>query len=435
PSCSTGFWVANTRNGSGRSWVVPPAVTLYSCIDCRSAAWVLGGVRLISSASTRLANTGPLMNLNTRRPVVWSSSSTSVPVMSAGMRSGVNWMRWNVRFRVSASVEMSSVLASPGTPTNSVWPRANSATSSCSITRRWPMIRLLISAMISSCACASSATASRSFLMITLVGSSASGRSSGSLWRIFTSANFSPETGVGRLLFIKLVLQLVAGGAFARRSGVVSLSIRLGEPAPRGRIERAHAKGLFVGGDRLGPLAAGRARHPERDRGDRVVVVGGDQRGRELDRAVELAELDQRARELADDERLGAAGQRLLVLDHRRLVLAARAQHAAEPRVLAGALADLLEPDVLRADAALGELDRLAGARLGVADLEVIAPLPLDGGPRHAERLGDGAPRALAVALRCQRLTDPAIADLGLHPADQGVDLGVGQRRGLLARQ
>src|SRR5678816_1072136 len=195
--------------------------------------------------------------------------------MSAGTRSGVNWMRWNDRLRVPARVEIRSVLAGPGTPTNSVWPRANSATSSCSITRRWPMMRLLISAMISSWACASSATASRSFLMTTLVGSSASGRSSGSPWRIFTSANFSPVTGVGRLLFIKLVLQLVAGGAFAHRSGIVSLSIRLGEPAARGRIEGAHAQGLFVGGDRLGPLAARRARHAERDRGDRVVVVGG----------------------------------------------------------------------------------------------------------------------------------------------------------------
>jgi hypothetical protein len=47
--------------------------------------------------------------------------------MSDGMRSGVNWMRWNDRLSVSASVEMSSVLARPGTPTNRQWPRAKSA--------------------------------------------------------------------------------------------------------------------------------------------------------------------------------------------------------------------------------------------------------------------------------------------------------------------
>ena len=49
---------------------------------CSSAAWVLGGVRLISSASTTLANTGPFTNRNARLPVVRSSSMISVPVMS-----------------------------------------------------------------------------------------------------------------------------------------------------------------------------------------------------------------------------------------------------------------------------------------------------------------------------------------------------------------
>ena len=60
---------------------------------CSSAAWVLGGVRLISSASTTLAKIGPFTNRNARLPVVWSSSMISVPVMSLGMRSGVNCTR------------------------------------------------------------------------------------------------------------------------------------------------------------------------------------------------------------------------------------------------------------------------------------------------------------------------------------------------------
>src|ERR1700738_344146 len=107
---------------------------------------VCRGVGLISSARSTLANTGPCTKRNARRPVVWSSSSTSVPVMSEGIRSGVNWMRLKLRESASASVEMSSVLARPGTPTNRQCPRAKSATRSCSITPSWPTTRLAISA-------------------------------------------------------------------------------------------------------------------------------------------------------------------------------------------------------------------------------------------------------------------------------------------------
>ena len=39
-----------------------------------------------------------------------------VPVMSAGSRSGVNWMRENVALSVYDSVLTVSVFASPGTP-------------------------------------------------------------------------------------------------------------------------------------------------------------------------------------------------------------------------------------------------------------------------------------------------------------------------------
>ena len=66
----------------------PPIVTCFSCMTSSSAAWVLGGVRLISSAMSRFVNTGPLTNFVKRRPVVWSSSRISVPVMSEGIRSG-----------------------------------------------------------------------------------------------------------------------------------------------------------------------------------------------------------------------------------------------------------------------------------------------------------------------------------------------------------
>ena len=52
----------------------------------RKPACVLAGARLISSASRKEVNTGPLSRLNSLR----SRLKTLVPVMSAGIRSGVN---------------------------------------------------------------------------------------------------------------------------------------------------------------------------------------------------------------------------------------------------------------------------------------------------------------------------------------------------------
>ena len=59
PSYSTGFCVAITMKGSGRGWPSPSMETCRSSMASSSAAWVFGGVRLISSASRRLVNTGP----------------------------------------------------------------------------------------------------------------------------------------------------------------------------------------------------------------------------------------------------------------------------------------------------------------------------------------------------------------------------------------
>ena len=52
---------------------------------------------------------------------------TSVPVMSDGIRSGVNWMRLNDRSSAWASVLTMSVLARPGTPMSRAWPRQKMA--------------------------------------------------------------------------------------------------------------------------------------------------------------------------------------------------------------------------------------------------------------------------------------------------------------------
>ena len=59
---------------------------------------------------------GPAWNLKIR----WPSSSMRmlVPVMSAGIRSGVNWMRLKVQSMTSAIVRTSIVLPSPGTPSS-----------------------------------------------------------------------------------------------------------------------------------------------------------------------------------------------------------------------------------------------------------------------------------------------------------------------------
>ena len=80
--------------GFVKSACSPETVTCFSCMASRRAAWVLGGVRLISSARRRLAKMGPGTNLKSRPPEesVWRISE---PTMSVGMRSGVNWMRWN----------------------------------------------------------------------------------------------------------------------------------------------------------------------------------------------------------------------------------------------------------------------------------------------------------------------------------------------------
>ncbi len=96
----------------------PSMETWRSSIDSSSAAWVFGGVRLISSASSRLVNTGP----SRKRNVPSRGSKMTWPMTSDGMRSGVNCTRLKSRSRAAASALTSSVLAVPGTPSSSTWP-------------------------------------------------------------------------------------------------------------------------------------------------------------------------------------------------------------------------------------------------------------------------------------------------------------------------
>src|SRR3954463_6168872 len=80
------------------------------------------------------------MKRMSRRPVARSSSITSVPMMSDGIRSGVNWMRLNFRWIAWASVLMSRVLARPGTPRSRQWPPAKKAVRMSCTTACCPMI-------------------------------------------------------------------------------------------------------------------------------------------------------------------------------------------------------------------------------------------------------------------------------------------------------
>src|SRR6478736_4406114 len=68
-----------------------------------------------------------------------------VPMMSAGTRSGVNWIRLNSPPIDAASVLMAIVLARPGTPSTRRWPRARRATASRSSNTSWPTMTFLTS--------------------------------------------------------------------------------------------------------------------------------------------------------------------------------------------------------------------------------------------------------------------------------------------------
>ena len=82
---------------------------------------VLGVARLISSARQICVKIGPRWNSNTRLPS-GVSMTMLVPRMSAGIRSGVNWMREKSRSSASASVRTSSVLPRPGHPFEQAMP-------------------------------------------------------------------------------------------------------------------------------------------------------------------------------------------------------------------------------------------------------------------------------------------------------------------------
>src|SRR5213080_4078690 len=105
-------------NGRASSFVTPSIVTCCSCMHSSSPACVFGEARLISSTSSRLANTGPGLNSNSFER--WLKTFT--PVTSDGSRSGVNCMREKETSSERASAFASIVLPTPGKSSRIRWP-------------------------------------------------------------------------------------------------------------------------------------------------------------------------------------------------------------------------------------------------------------------------------------------------------------------------
>ena len=112
-----------TKKGSGKTWVFPPMVTWRSPIASNKALCTLAGERLISSAKTRFANTGPRCGLN----VAVFGMYTMVPTTSLGNRSGVNWIRSNLSSSTLPNDLTKSVLATPGMPSRRTCPPTSNA--------------------------------------------------------------------------------------------------------------------------------------------------------------------------------------------------------------------------------------------------------------------------------------------------------------------
>src|SRR5690625_3931419 len=121
-------------NGLPTSWVVPSKVTRPSSMTSRSADCVFGEARLISSARTTEANTGPRWNSNS----CVFGSRIDTPVTSEGSRSGVNWIRALLACTAAASERASCVLPVPGTSSRSTWPPLSIVVTTSRITLALP---------------------------------------------------------------------------------------------------------------------------------------------------------------------------------------------------------------------------------------------------------------------------------------------------------
>ena len=117
-----GFCVARTKKGSGNVIVVAAHRAGKLLHRFQQRGLRLGRRAVDFIRQNDVAEDGPWTNVQRRWPVVGSSSIISVPVISEGIRSGVNWMRVKTRPSVCAMVRTMSVLAVPGRPVMRQWP-------------------------------------------------------------------------------------------------------------------------------------------------------------------------------------------------------------------------------------------------------------------------------------------------------------------------
>ena len=119
PSCSMGFCVASTKNGSGNGVVSPATVTRCSCMAWSSAACVFGGARLIVGQHDvrehRALAQKRKLRLPGRRVFLEQLGAGDV----AGHQVGRELDAPEVEVQASATDRIISVLARPGTPMSS----------------------------------------------------------------------------------------------------------------------------------------------------------------------------------------------------------------------------------------------------------------------------------------------------------------------------
>src|SRR5579859_1619262 len=133
-----GFCVAKTVKNCDSGCATPSMVIWRSSMASSTAAWVRGGMRLTSSASSRSVNSGPRCS----EKLLVERLSTLLPMMSAGMRSEVHCTRRNSRSKSRAKLLTTRVLSIPGTPSSSAWPPHRMVSRHWLIRSSWPTMTL-----------------------------------------------------------------------------------------------------------------------------------------------------------------------------------------------------------------------------------------------------------------------------------------------------
>jgi len=135
PTRSWGFCVANTIKCSGRLYWVWPILMFHSAMACRSADWVLLGIRLISSTRMHSCITGPNTVSNSDVLGLYTSDHT----ISAGIKSLVPCTLPRSSHMICTNVLTANVFPVPGRPVSRAWPPASQHHMSQTNTSCWPI--------------------------------------------------------------------------------------------------------------------------------------------------------------------------------------------------------------------------------------------------------------------------------------------------------